>query len=242
MLKAIKIKLYPNQDQMIYINKLLGSCRFIYNNCLSYKIESYNKDKHNVTFGELGKYLTNLKQNKDYVWLNESHSKVLQQTIINLEYAYKSFFKNNCGFPKFKSKKDTKQSCRFPVDAIGKIYGNRINIIRTLKDIHFKCSIRDEKYLNKNQHLIKSATLVKTKTNRYYFSILIEGLEVKQIPKPTNEIIGIDLGIKDFIVTSNNDRFENLKIIRNNEKKLKKLQRQLSRKQTIGTDEYVFSK
>ena len=228
MLKAIKIRIYPNQEQEIYITKLLGSCRFLFNNCLAYKISEYNQ-KHSVTFGELGKYLIELKSREEYSWLRESHSKVLQQTLINLDIAYKNFFKNGFGFPNFKSKKDNKQSCRFPLDAISKINGNRINIIKQLKDIHFKCSTNDEKYLNHNQNNIKSATLSKTKSNKYYFSILIEDGRIKQLPK-TNDVIGIDLGIKSFIVDSNGDEYENIKIKRNNQKKLIKLSRQLSKK------------
>ena len=219
MLKAIKIQIYPDQEQKVYISKLLGSCRFIYNNCLAYKIEKYNKDKTTVGFKDLGKYLTELKTKDEYSWLKDSHSKVLQQTLINLEYAYKSFFKNGQGFPRFKSKKDNKQACRFPIDAISNIKGNRINIIRTLFNIHFKCSITDEKYLNKNQDKIKSATLTRTKSGKYYFSILIDKNNAKILPK-TDNIIGIDLGIKDFIVDSNGNHFNNIKIKRNNQKKL----------------------
>jgi putative transposase len=241
MLKAIKIRIYPDNNQKVYIAKLLGSCRFVYNNCLAYKIEKYNNEKINVGFTNLGKYLTELKKKKEYSWLKESHSKVLQQTLINLEYAYKSFFKNGQGFPKFKSKHNNKQTCRFPVDAISKIYGNRINIILSLKNIRFKCSVTDEKYLNKNQDLIRSATLTRTKSGKYYFSILIDKNNNKQLLK-TDKIIGIDLGIKDFIVASNNQCFENIKIKRNNQKKLTKLQRQLTKKQLIGTGEYRFNK
>ena len=178
---------------------------------------------------DTGKYLTELKQEKE--WLKESHSKVLQQSLINLEVAYKRFFKNNNGFPKFKSKHKNNQSCRFPVDAIAKsgVTGNRINIINALKDIHYKCSSNDEKYLNKNQSLIKSGTLSKTKTGNYYFSILIDKPN-KTIEKTANHIIGIDLGIKDFIVSSEGTKYENLKSKRLNKNKLARLHRELSRK------------
>ena len=161
--------------------------------------------------------------------MKESHSKVLQQTIINLEKAYKGFFINGNGFPKFKSKKNV-QSCRFPSDALSGVNGNRINIIKKLWDIHFKCSARDEIYLNKFQKNISSATLTKTKSGKYYLSVLIDK-PVKALKEPKNEIIGIDLGINDFIVTSDNQRFKNLKLIRKNEKKLTKLHKQLSEKQ-----------
>lgn len=226
-MKAIKVKLYLSDEQISYTNNLLGCSRFVYNNCLDFKIKHYNETKKSTSFGELGKHLTGLKQ--EFEWLKDVHSKVLQQSLINLEYSYKNFFKNGMGFPNFK-KKNQKQSCRFPVDAIGGVNGNRINLIRALKDIHFKCSKRDEKLLNKHQNLIKSATLTKTKSGDYYLSILIDIKPNKQLPK-TNKVVGIDLGIKDFVVTSDNQIFENIKIKRNNEKKLAKLHKSVSRKQ-----------
>jgi len=228
MLKAIKVKLYPSADQKIYMNKLLGSSRFVYNYCLNYKITEYKDKKKSTSFGELGKILTSLKKQKEYKWLKDSHSKVLQQSLINMNKAYDNFFKSGSGFPKFKSRHQ-KQSCRFPVDAISGVKGNRINIITALKDIHFKCSSSDMSYLNKNQHLIKSGTLSKTKSGDYYFSVLIDRPN-KKLNQPTNDIIGIDLGIKDFVITSEGQTYENLKIKRNNKQKISKLQRELSRK------------
>ena len=181
----------------------------------------------------MGKYLVSMK--KEYKWMKESHSKVLQQSLINMDKAYKNFFKGS-GFPKYKSKHQ-KQSCRFPVDAISGIKGNRINIILKLKDINYKCSVQDEKYLNKNQGLIKSGTLSRTKSGNYYFSLLIDRPN-KKLNKPTNSIIGIDLGIKDFIITSAGRKFENIKVQRNNKNKLSKLHRELSRKQKDSSNKY----
>lgn len=168
---------------------------------------------------------------EEFPWIKEVHSKVIQQSLINLESAYKSFFKNGAGFPKFKAKHISKDSCRFPVDAFIGVEGNRINVIRPLSDMLFRCSIRDEKYLNKNQDKVRSATLSRTKTGKYFLSILVDGDFVPKQTKPTNDLIGIDLGIKDFIVTSDGTRFENLKLIRSNEKRLARLHRLLSRKQ-----------
>jgi len=228
MLKAIKIKLYPSDDQKVYMNKLLGSSRFVYNYCLNHKITEYKDNKKSTSFSELGKILTSLKKQKDYKWLKDSHSKVLQQSLINMNKAYDNFFKSGSGFPKFKSKHQ-KQSCRFPVDAISGVKGNRINIITALKDIHFKCSSSDMSYLNKHQHLIKSGTLSKTKSGDYYFSVLIDRTN-KTLNKPINSVIGIDLGIKDFVITSEGHKYENLKSKRSNQKKLGRLHRELSRK------------
>ena len=226
MLKAIKVRLYPSDDQIIYINKLLGTSRFVYNQCLNYKITEYKENKKSTSFGETGKLLTSLKL--EYEWIKESHSKVLQQSLINLDRAYKNFFKQGNGFPKFKSKHEN-QSCRFPVDAISGIKGNRINIINSLKDIHYKCSKSDESYLNHHQKEIKSATLSRNKCGYYYFSILIDRPN-KSLNKAKNGIVGLDLGIKDFIVTSEGQHYENLKSKRNNQKLLSKLHRELSRK------------
>jgi len=226
MLKAIKIKLYPNQDQTTYMNKLLGTSRFVYNQCLNYKITEYQSFKKSTSFGEIGKFLTSLKS--EYQWIKESHSKVLQQQLINLDKAYKNFFTQGNGFPNFKSKHQN-QSCRFPVDAISGMNGNKINIITALKSIHYKCSRRDERYLNRNQDKIKSGTLSKTKSGDYYFSVLIERSNIKKL-KSTNKIIGLDLGIKDFIVTSEGLKFENLKSKRNNQEILSRRHRELSRK------------
>ena len=228
MLKAVKIRLYPNDEQKDYINSLMGSCRFVYNNLLAYKIDEYNTNKKSVSFGDLGKKLVDLK--KEHEWLTNSHSKVLQQSVIILLDSYKRFFKNGNGFPNFKSKHENKQSCRFPSDAIGKVYGNRINIIKPLKDIHFKCSRKNEILLNKFNKKFKSATLTKSKTGNYYLSILIDCPIEKEINE-MDKVIGIDLGIKDFIVDSDGNRYENIKIKRNNSKKLIRLNRSLSRKQ-----------
>lgn len=228
MLKAIKIRIYPTDNQEVYINKLLGTCRYIYNNLLAFKKQEYEEKQNNISFAQLGKKLTQLKTENE--WIKESHSKVLQQSLIDLDKAYKNFFKEKKGYPKFKSKKD-KQSCRFPIDAISGINGNRINIINPLKDIHYKCSRKDEKYLNRYKDNIKSATLTKTKSGKYYLSILIDGSLTKELSQPTNQFIGIDLGIKDFVITSNGETYDNIKIKRNNEKKLTKLHKELSRKQ-----------
>jgi putative transposase len=229
MIKAIKIRLYPSENQENYISQLLGSCRFAYNACLAFKIKRYQEESKSTSLGECGKFLTHLKNQEETKWLKDVHSKVLQQTLINLEVAYKSFFRNGAGFPKFKSKRDSKQSCRFPVDAISSIRGNRINIIKPLKDIHFKCSIRDEKLLNKFQDKILSGTLTKTKSGKYEFSVLIDLPESEKLPKNENKV-GLDIGIKSFIIDSNGKEYENLKLIRSHSKKLAKLQRNLSKK------------
>lgn len=233
MIKGLKLKLYPSKSQEIYINKLLGSTRFVYNKCLEYKKEIYIKNKVNVNLSEMSKYLyNNLTKDAQYIFLTEHNTKIYNQELLKLMDAYKRFFINGNGFPKFKSKRD-KQSCRFPKLAIS-IKNNyntkKLTLTKQLKNLKFGCSIEYLNILKENKDDILSATLTKTKSNNYYLSILINCDYKKQLPKPINNIIGIDLGIKTFITTSNNEIFNNLKLKRNNQKKLNKLHRELSRK------------
>ena len=141
MLKAIKIRLYPNNEQEIYINKLLGSYRFVYNQCLDKKIKSYTENKVNLGLKDLGNFFhQDLTKNPEYNWLNEHNTKVLKQSVINLLDSYKRFFVNGTGFPKFKSKRDNNQSCRFPLEAISKrndYLTNRLSL-SNIKNIKFK--------------------------------------------------------------------------------------------------------
>lgn len=235
MLRAIKIRLYPNKQQELYINQLLGCYRKIYNMSLAYKKDKYEKDKINCNLKDLGhEYHQVWTKNTEYSYLNQHNTKVLKQAMINMLDSYKRFFINGNGYPKFKSKHDNKQSCRFPVEAISKrndYQSNRLTFTSQIQDIKFKCSDKYKNYLTKHKDNIKSATLSKTKSGEYYMSILVDGDLLREVNKPKNDIIGLDLGIKDFIVTSDNQKYENLKLRRNNEKKLKKLNQKLSKKQ-----------
>ena len=232
MLKAIKIRIYPDSVQKDFISKQLGCCRLIYNKLLDYKKTQYEQNKQSISLSQLGKYLTNLKKQDEYLFLNDVYAMCLAQTMQDLLKAYDNFFKLHKGYPKFKSKKDTKQSCRFTnliFRGKKKINGNRITLIKQLTNILFKCSRKEEIYLNHNEKYIHSVTLTKTSTEKYYLSILIDYNIIYK--EKLDTVIGLDLGIKDFIVDSNGNRYENKHFYKNQEKKLKKLQRQLSKKQ-----------
>ena len=226
MLKAIKTRIYPTPEQVVFINKQLGCCRFVYNSCLAYRKDAYETDKTSISSSQSINYIVSLKSKYD--WLKEVHSKVLQQSVRDMNKAYDNFFKLHSGYPKFKSKKDNYQSCRFPKDAFIGVRGNRIDLIKSLKDIHFKCSRNDEKYLNRNQDKVSSLTLSKTPSGKFYLSILID--KRNKTLKQVDGAIGIDLGIKDFVITSDGEVFENLHFKKSEIVKLKKLQRSLSRK------------
>ena len=236
MLKAIKIRLYPTETQQITINKLLGCCRLVYNCCLDQRNKIYEETKGSGSLSKSYNYFCEMKEMEQFSFLKtDSHSKVIQQSLRDQDTAFKNFFTKKSKFPRFKSKKDNKQSCRFPKDAISGIKGNRINIIKSLKDIHFKCSRKDESYLNKNQGLISSATLTKTCSGKYYLSILIDKPHFIEFNKSTN-IVGIDLGIKDLIIMSNGEKFENKQFYRKQENKLKKLNRKFAKTQLTSNN------
>jgi putative transposase len=228
MLKAIKIRLYPSQEQIQFINKQLGCCRFVYNQCLDYRKTLYEKEHISISSTDAIKHIVDLKGKFD--WLKEVHSKVLQQSVRDMNQAYDNFFKLHRGYPKFKSKKENSHSCRFPNDAFIGISGNRISLIKSLKDVLFKCSRKDESYLNKNQDKIKSLTLRKNNCEQFYLSILIDDSLHHKNQKDTNNVVGIDLGVKDFVITSDGEIFNNLHFKKSESDKLKRLQRQLSRK------------
>jgi putative transposase len=232
MLKATKVRLYLNKEQEKNINSLLGSYRFIYNQCLNYKIERYKNNKQNTSLSDLGKYFHGELRN-NFDWLKEHNTKVLKQSIINLEVAYKNFFKQNKGFPKFKSKHDI-QKARFPQEAVSsKTFdeeSSRLNLTKTINNLKFECSDRDKKYLYNNKQYIKSITISKNKSGRYYATILIDGDLIKVVNN-SDKSVGVDLGIKTLLTFSDGKTIDNPKWIRKNESKLKKLQKQLSKKQ-----------
>ena len=234
MLRAIKIRLYPNKTQEQTLNKVLGCYRFVYNKMLALKQEAYNRDKSNIGLCELSKYFHGtLLKDEQYVWLKEQNTKVMKQAIRQMLSAYDRFFKQHNGFPKFKSKKD-KQSALFPKDAISKqntFETRHISLTTPLKNIKFRCSDLYFSRLQKYNKNIRSATLSKTKSGNFFLSILIE-MEDTELKKfeHTNKQVGIDLGVKDFVITSDGEVFENKHFFKNEEKQIKKLQRQLSKK------------
>ena len=231
MLKTIKVRIYLNNEQTNLINSLLGSYRFVFNQCLAYKKLRYETDKSTTSFSDLGHYFhQNLRNEHD--WLKEHNTKVLKQSIINLEQSYKNFFKQGKGFPKFKSKHD-EQKVRFPQEAVAsKTFDestSRLNLTKTIKGLKFECSDRDKNYLYKNKQGIKSVTITKTKTGKYFTAILIDG-DLLRTVKESNKSVGIDLGIKTLLTFSDGKTIDNPRWIKTNEKHLKKRQKQLSKK------------
>ena len=234
MLRAIKVRLYPNNEQEQTLNKTLGCYRFVYNHMLALKQEAYNRDKTNLGLCELSKYLFGtLLKDEQYAWLKEVNTKVTHEAIRQMLSAYNNFFKQHKGFPKFKSKKD-KQSALFSLQAISRcntFETRHISLTKPLKNIKFRCSDLYLRRLQKYNKNIRSATLSKTKSGNFFLSILIE-MEDTELKKfeHTDKQVGIDLGVKNFVITSDGYVFENKHFLKKEEKKLNRLQRQLSRK------------
>ena len=234
MLRAVKIRLYPNKTQEQTLNKVLGCYRFVYNQMLAQKQNAYKTDKTNLKVTDLSKWFHGtLLKDEQYDWLKEQNTKVMKQAIRQMDGAYQKFFKQHNGFPKFKSKKD-KQSALFPYEAISKhntFETRHISLTTPLKNIKFRCSDLYFSRLQKYNKNIRSATLSKTKSGNFFLSILIEmeDTELKRF-EDTNKQVGIDLGVKDFVITSDGEVFENKHFFKKEEKQMKKLQRQLSKK------------
>ena len=234
ILRAIKIRLYPNKTQEQTLNKVLGCYRFVYNQMLALKQEAYNRDKSNLGLCELSKFFHGeLLKDEQYAWLKEQNTKVMKQAIRQMLSAYDGFFKLGKGFPKFKSKHDN-NSALFPCEAISKsntFETRHISLTKSLKNINFHCSNLYFERLQRYKDNIKSATLSKTKSGKFYLSVLMSmnEEEFKQFSH-TNNRVGIDLGVKDFVITSDGEVFENKHFFKESENRIKKLQRQLSKK------------
>ncbi|AGK95995.1 IS200/IS605 family element RNA-guided endonuclease TnpB [Clostridium pasteurianum] len=217
MLKAYKYRIYPNVAQQIYLAKTFGCTRFIYNKMLADKINHYEKT---------GKMLKNTpsQYKAEFEWLKEVDSLALCNTQLNLDKAYKNFFRDKTvGFPKFKSKKSNYHSFTTNNQNGTVFIENRYIKIPKLK------SMIKTKEHRKFNGIIKSCTVSKTPSGKYYISILVDTENIKLHKIDTK--VGIDVGLKDFAICSNGDVFSNPKWFRKSEKRLAKLQKYLSRKQ-----------
>ena len=228
MLRAVKIRLYPNKQQEQAINRLLGCYRVVYNQALDRKINQYKE--HNISENRTTLsywFHHELLHNLDFEYLKEHNTKVLKQAIMDMLSAYKNFFERRTGYPKFKSKHNNKQSCRFVKDAISKRndYINYKLSLANIKNIKFRCNKKYAEYLQKNKANIRQATLSKLPCGEFYLSILVDSNLTHKGVKDTDNCISIDLGVKDFVITSEGEVFNNLHFKKNETNKLKRLQR-----------------
>lgn len=221
-MKAYKFRIYPNEAQKEYFAKTFGCGRLIYNLMLSDRIKSYEENK-DLDIKKI-KYPTPAQYKKEYPFLKEVDSLALANEQMNLDKAYKNFFRDkSVGFPKYKSKKTNYHSYTTN-NQKGTVYIENGYI--KLPKLKSMVKIKQHRLFD---GVIKSCTISKTPSNRYYISILVE-TEIEQL-KPVDKKIGVDVGLKEFAICSDGFRVENPKYLRKSEKRLAKLQRNLSRKQ-----------
>ncbi len=222
MLKSFRYRLYPNKAQEELINRHIGACRFIYNLALETKNYAYASHRKRLSCFDLIGQLPDLK--KECEWLKEVNSQSLQQSIIDLDKSFTAFFKGNSKFPNFK-KKTGNQKFRNP-------HGDNVKIKNgKLYQPKFKTGINivvDRLYKGE----IRSTTISKTPTGKYFVSVLCETGELipKKKPIKENKTIGIDLGIKSFLVMSDGFKVDNPRFLKNSLLHLNYLQRQSSKK------------
>ena len=219
MLKTYKYKIKPNEEQIVLLNKHFGSIRFVYNHFLSERRREYETQKRTLTYVDNAKSLTQLKKQEEYSWLKEINSQSMQFSLKSLDGAYGNFFAKRAKFPKFKSKHSRNSFC---VPQFVRLEGDNL-IIPKFKDPIKVVLHRTFK------GKIKQCTISKTPTNEYFVSILVE-TEHKSFYK-TGTQVGIDLGLKDFAITSDGEKYKNNRYTKKYARKLKKAQQHLSRKQ-----------
>lgn len=222
MLKSYKYRIYPNKQQIEQIQKTLGCCRFVYNKTLNYRKDLYEKEKKSMSKFDCNNYCNRVLK-KEYEWLKEVDKWALTNSIYNMDSAYQNFLKEHAGYPKFKSKKDNKKSYKtnFCNNNLEVSFENNKIKLPKLKWIKAKIS------RNFNGK-IKSATISQVPSGKYFVSILVETEHISI--ETTGNIIGIDLGIKDLLITSDGEKFDNIRMTKKYEDKLSKEQRKLSHK------------
>ncbi|NGU13872.1 helix-turn-helix domain-containing protein, partial [Clostridium perfringens] len=236
---AYKMEINPTDEQKSKINRTIGVSRFIYNFYIAYNKEIYEREGKFVSGIDFSKWLNNeyIPNNKEMNWIKEVSSKATKQAIMNGDKAFRDFFKGTKGFPKFKKRKNQDVKAYFPKNnkTDWTIERHRVKI-PTLGWVRLK----EFGYIPINS-IVKSGT-VSQKADRYYVSILVEERDIKisnsnigikisnpntgmKISNPNNEGLGIDLGIKEFVVCSDGIKFKNI----NKTDTIKKIEKKLKR-------------
>ncbi|BDU94297.1 transposase [Clostridium perfringens A] len=238
MKRSYKIEINPTQEQKTKIHQTIGVSRFVYNFYIARNKEIYEREGKFVIGMDFSKWLNNkyIPNNQEMKWIKEVSSKATKQAIMNGDKAFRDFFKKAKGFPRFKKKKNQDVKAYFPKNNKTDWTLERHKVkIPTLGWVRLK----EFGYIPVNS-IVKSGT-VSQKADRYYVSILVEETAIKisngntgiEIFNHNNEGVGIDLGIKEFVICSNGNKFKNINkisTVKKVEKKLKREQRKLSRK------------
>ena len=216
-----KFRIYPNKEQQVYLANVFGCCRFVYNHFLNEKKQQYKETKTSDSYNVQSGKLTLLRKTNEFEFLNAVPLQTLQCSLRNMHIAYDNFYKHRNSYPKFKNRRD-KQSFKLPQEQCFKIKDGKLFIPKLKSGIDI---VMERGIVGK----VCFATISRNKAGRYHITIT-----VKQDYIPygkTNRSVGLDLGIKDFVITSDGIKYKNHKsIIRTLKRKLKHNQRHLSRK------------
>lgn len=227
VIKSFKVRLYPTSEQIKIIENHFNCCRYVYNRLLAMSIEEYEKNDVTLSQFDMNKLITDWRNFDETKWLSEVSSIALQNVAANLSDAYSNFFrrfklKQNTGFPRFKKKKSSKQSysiCK--IHSSDFKHDDKVIKIAKLKSVKHRGQLP--------QGNIIKVTISKSASGKYYLSACYKDFEIEEFDK-TGKDVGIDLGIKDFAITSDRENIQNPKYLSKSEKKLIRYQRQLSRK------------
>jgi putative transposase len=220
MLDVLKVRIYPSKEQEIALAKNFGCSRFVWNYYLNKTNTQYEETGKGMSYYQMTKDLTQLKKQSDYEWLQEASAAVLQQSLKNLEYAFKNFFAKRAKFPRFKSK-HTKQSIRYPEDCSIKNAGLKLP----------KLGIFKAKFSKIIDGKIKSVTVSKTSTGKYFAAILFETENLTSVKQ--GKISGIDLGLNTLVTVFDGEtcyKVDPIRPTRKYAKRLRRRQKALSRK------------
>lgn len=218
--RAYRFRIYPNSAQRQQLARQFGACRWVYNYFLRVRIDYYaeHKDdqKKGLTYADTSAILTQMKKREETAWLKDAGAQALQQSLRDLDKAYNNFFNKQARFPRFKAKR-SRQSFRVP---------QGFGVSESHLHIPKMSPIRMVMH-RPVEGVVKNVTVVKTPTDKYFAVLCCE----VDIPEPQYDggAIGVDLGLKDFAVTSDGEHIEAPKYLRKAEKRLRRTQRHLSR-------------
>lgn len=219
---SYKFRMYPNAEQENLIRRTFGCCRFVFNYFLAQRVSEYESTGKSPTRFQQDKELTVLKQKLE--WLQEPDKCALQNAVKNLDTAYKNFFRRvkngeKPGFPKFKSKRNNRRS--YTTNCNIKIFENAVQLPKLGR---VKCRVSKGV-----KGRIISATVSQNPGGKYFVALCCTDVEIDPLPK-TGAVIGVDMGLKAFAITSDGIEYPNPRYLVKSQKKLARLQRQLSRK------------
>lgn len=226
--QGFRFRLYPNKEQETLLRKTLGSARFVWNYFLDLRQKSWKQENKSLSYYDTAKILTQLKKEPEYSWLSEVSIIPLRYSIYELDGTYKKFFKGNCGYPNFK-KKTNRNSIGLDTSAFS-IKNGKFFIAKNKQPLN----IRFHRQLPQNQE-IKYIHITLEPSGKWYVSFNLD-VSIQPLPPSQNQI-GIDLGITTFATTSNGDKIKSPDL-KKEYQKLKKLQKKLSKKQKGSNNRY----